>query len=233
MRLAIVSDLHLLHWRRIPSWKHPHVLMAQSIQKEKPDVVINAGDTEQKEWFAKATEGFVSLSTEGNHDYYDLDFSDFDPLHGCHDVTVDGVRFVLAPLWTNYRNNNPLVVNEVQFGMNDYNWIKNFTPEIVYETHLRHLKFITERKADVIVTHHAPSMQSIHPRYRTVRNHMFNYGYASDLDEIVEASGAKLWVHGHTHDEADYMIGNTRVVANPCGYPGERPGRYKPLYVEI
>ena len=31
----------------------------------------------------------------------------------------------------------------------------------------------------------------------------------------------KLWIHGHTHDRCDYAIGNTRVVANPLGYPTE------------
>jgi hypothetical protein len=29
-----------------------------------------------------------------------------------------------------------------------------------------------------------------------------------------------LWTHGHTHEKFDYMIGGTRVVANPRGYLG-------------
>ena len=27
-----------------------------------------------------------------------------------------------------------------------------------------------------------------------------------------------MWVHGHTHERYDYMIGSTRVVCNPRGY---------------
>jgi len=40
--------------------------------------------------------------------------------------------------------------------------------------------------------------------------------YASHLDEL--ASKAHLWVHGHVHDSFNYLVGNCRVVANPCGY---------------
>jgi hypothetical protein len=31
----------------------------------------------------------------------------------------------------------------------------------------------------------------------------------------------KLWIHGHTHDRCDYVLAETRVVANPLGYPNE------------
>jgi len=31
----------------------------------------------------------------------------------------------------------------------------------------------------------------------------------------------KLWIHGHGHDRCDYVLGKTRVVANPLGYPNE------------
>jgi hypothetical protein len=31
----------------------------------------------------------------------------------------------------------------------------------------------------------------------------------------------KLWIHGHSHDRCDYAPGETRIVANPLGYPNE------------
>jgi hypothetical protein len=43
--------------------------------------------------------------------------------------------------------------------------------------------------------------------------------YASNLDELVDASHAKLWIHGHIHRPTSYRIGETRVVSNPRGYP--------------
>ena len=48
-------------------------------------------------------------------------------------------------------------------------------------------------------------------------------------------SRAPLWVHGHTHDSADYTIGATRVLCNPRGYSGvELNPRFDPnLLVEV
>ena len=45
--------------------------------------------------------------------------------------------------------------------------------------------------------------------------------YASNLDDVVAVSGARLWFHGHLHTRADYTIGGTRVVCNARGYPDE------------
>jgi hypothetical protein len=46
-----------------------------------------------------------------------------------------------------------------------------------------------------------------------------NGGYHSDLSEfILDRPGIKLWTHGHTHEDFDYMIGECRVVCNPRGY---------------
>lgn len=70
----------------------------------------------------------------------------------------------------------------------------------------------------IIVTHHAPSLRSIPKSYRT---DSLSAAYASHLDSFVESSGAKLWIHGHIHTQQDYMIGNTRVICNPRGYPNE------------
>jgi len=45
----------------------------------------------------------------------------------------------------------------------------------------------------------------------------------------------KLWTHGHTHEEFDYMVGTTRVVCNPRGYINyeNRADDFKLKYVEI
>ena len=45
----------------------------------------------------------------------------------------------------------------------------------------------------------------------------------------------KYWIHGHTHDACDYMIGDTRVLCNPRGYIGhERDASFFKLkYYEV
>lgn len=91
----------------------------------------------------------------------------------------------------------------------------------------------------VVVTHHAPSDESL------VRNGISREklavkrwgwrdeepariaGYASEgLLEEVGGKRALLWVHGHTHSAMDYLLEGTRVVCNPRGR------QHKPLTME-
>jgi hypothetical protein len=67
----------------------------------------------------------------------------------------------------------------------------------------------------VVITHHAPSRQSIHPRYV---DSLLNACFVSDAEYLLGADRAQLWIHGHTHDSFDYTCNGTRVVCNPRGY---------------
>ena len=65
------------------------------------------------------------------------------------------------------------------------------------------------------MTHHGISPLSIHERYR---GDNLNWAFMSDLSQEILDHGPLLWVHGHTHDSFDYVLGKTRVVVNPYGY---------------
>jgi len=102
-----------------------------------------------------------------------------------------------------------------------------FAPEDTVEYHrkmLDYIRIVTDMLGDnpqkyVVVGHHAPCKASTHPRYK--EDVTMNGAYSSDLSEfILDRPEIKLWVHGHTHDPFDYMIGSTRVVCNPRGYFG-------------
>lgn len=72
-------------------------------------------------------------------------------------------------------------------------------------------------------THHLPSMQSVSAQYK---QELTSCAFASHLDQLVEQ--ADYWVHGHTHDSFDYMLGKCRVLCNPRGYPINRiTGKYE------
>ena len=117
-----------------------------------------------------------------------------------------------------------------------------FTPEDTVQDHKKMLQYIQVTTAMlgentnkyVVVGHHAPSKASTHPRYQT--EVIMNGAYSSRLDQfILDNPQIKLWTHGHTHEDFDYMIGTTRVVCNPRGYDGyeERADNFKLKYVEI
>jgi Icc-related predicted phosphoesterase len=77
----------------------------------------------------------------------------------------------------------------------------------------------------VVVTHHVPSPRSLAPS--TVQD-LTSAAYASELSEVVERSEARVWVHGHVHTSSDYVIGRTRVICNPRGYPDEPNPHFAP-----
>ncbi len=86
----------------------------------------------------------------------------------------------------------------------------------------------------VVVGHHAPSKSSTHPRYAD--EVIMNGGYSTALDEfIMNHPQIKLWTHGHTHEDFDYMVGSTRIVCNPRGYDAyeDRADRFQLKFVEI
>lgn len=197
----------------------------------------------------------------GNHEHYHGDFAlsanlirgTFGDLHNFHLLDkewliINGVLFFGGSLWTDLNNENPLTINYVQHHMNDYQHIKNtgplaggyFLPEDSVEDHYafrRALDTVLELHPTVPVVvcgHHAPSKASTHPRYKT-EYHM-NGAYSTDLDNwILDRRQIKLWTHGHTHEDFDYMIGTTRVVCNPRGYDGyeSRADEFKLKYVEL
>jgi Icc-related predicted phosphoesterase len=116
----------------------------------------------------------------------------------------------------------------------------SFSPMDSVEDHRAFLKGLDEVLTlhpdlpTVVVGHHAPSKASTHPRYKN--EVMMNGAYSTNLDNfILDRRQIKLWTHGHTHEDFDYMIGTTRIVCNPRGYDGyeERADNFKLKYVEI
>ena len=160
-------------------------------------------------------------------------------------VEIEGVVFLGATLWTDFRLNGDVVLAEVtaRTGMTDFRRIRvtpsyrRFRPVDARRFHAQSVEWLEQQTAQargrkiVVVTHHAPSPQSIPQRFR---NDPLNPAFASNLESFVVASNAALWIHGHIHQHSDYVIGSTRVMANPRGYPNElQIGFNSSLVVEI
>lgn len=159
--------------------------------------------------------------------------------------TIEDVVFLGATLWTDFALNGDPVMSEVvaQTGMNDYRRIRTLPrysrlkPSDTRRLHMESRRWLEDQVLSlngsnvVVVTHHAPCPRSIPP---TFQEDAFNPAFASDMSRFIMESKAKLWVHGHIHSASDYAIGNTRVVANPRGYPTESRAGFKPgLVVEV
>ena len=144
-----------------------------------------------------------------------------------------GIMFMGATLWTDLGNRNPLAEYHLKTCMKDYTLItyhnsgKNvyhkLSPLTTFDEHVKTLEYfkimLSEHndKPFVIMTHHAPSWQSIHEKYK--HDSLMNMGYVSDLDQfIIDNPNIKIWTHGHVHNRFDYMIGDSRILCNPRGY---------------
>jgi Icc-related predicted phosphoesterase len=143
-------------------------------------------------------------------------------------------------------NNNPLTMQIAHTSMNDYALIamnsitdttyldrdiKRFTPQIALSEHnatLGHLDRLTNlgqngKKSFVVMTHMAPSFMSVNTKHS---GNALDGAYASDLSSFIFAhENIKFWVHGHTHQNKDYDINNTKILANQRGYRGEQSYR--------
>ncbi len=163
---------------------------------------------------------------------------------------IDGVTFVGATLWTDMNQEDPLTMYHMTSMMSDYKQITMFNEiKSVYhrlqpertvadfyksKQYIQHVVESDPSRQYVVVTHHAPTRLSTHPRYQN--DTLMNGAYSSDLiDFILNHPQIQLWTHGHTHDPFDYMIGSTRVVCNPRGYAGyeSRADQFDPQAVEI
>lgn len=153
-------------------------------------------------------------------------------------VTIDGWRFFGATLWTDFQlfSFQPramLVAGDRQTGMNDYRKIirqdctrlrPKHTAALHADSRLALTSFLEagDRARSVVITHHAPSPQSL-PEDR--RNDEISAAYASNLDDLIHAQGPACWIHGHIHTPRDYMIGSTRILNNALGYRGPEEER--------
>ena len=196
----------------------------------------------------------------GNHEYYHgkwpgaLDIlraecSRFPNIFFLENETkvIDDVTFIGCTLWTDMKKGDPLVMYHATTCMNDYRIIRHehhgYTrlrpahTAIAHRHSIEYIKTVVAEKHDqkfVVVGHHAPSPLSVHEIYQ--HDTLMNHNFFSDLSEfIMDRPQIKLWIHGHTHHPFDYVLGGTRIVCNPRGYPAEfeRHSEFKLQYLDI
>ena len=241
MRMQIVSDLHLEFGNPVPD-------LAAGV-----DIVVLAGDLAEirHPWLlAEAVQAWEGaehiLYVPGNHEYYGSDIDEGRRIlagqcriHGVTlldpgAVTIAGVRFIGATLWTDFRldgiANEPGAHAEAQRRISDFNGAirqregtRRFTTFESVRRHEAERAFI-ERELTaatetgttaVVITHHAPTPRSVGPRFE---GDPCNAAFASDLEGVIAQYQPPLWIHGHMHNRVDVALGETRVLCNPAGY---------------
>ena len=220
MKFGIISDLHM----EFQPWLH----------EPDPDIFyLNAGDTHpsplMRDYFESLYNGKI-FSVKGNHDYYGHSFRDAD-LDFPDPIEVEGIKIAGATLWTEI---SPVRWWDFKEYMVDCRQVAGMNYDRYMTAHTIHKHHLFDSGADIWVVHHLPSYQSVHEEYRGSSGNDF---FATELaPRILDMKNPpKMIVHGHTHKRCDYMIGDTRVICHPRGYPNENEWfqDYKPLIVEI
>lgn len=234
MRLRILSDLHREFGHLpLPDVASDVVILAGDIDRgargvtwarqrfpDQPVLYIAGNHEHYGERLGRLTEKLREAATGSNVRILENDT-----------IELDGWRFFGATLWTDFnlfgdRLAAMAAAGEKGTGMNDYRKIRRenigrLTPTHIALHHaqsrLRLTEFLArgDRTRSVVITHHAPSLQSL-PDHRHAKP--ISAAYASDLDELIVAQGPALWVHGHIHAPRRYQIGATQVLNNAYGY---------------
>lgn len=234
MKLHILSDLHLSQGDLAPPPTEADVVILAGDIARPPEAIAWASQ------FARPV-----LYVPGNHEFYGSSIgaardtlrrlSAGTPVQVLDDgeIVLGGVRFLGTTLWTDFLfagtgEGRAAAMREARLFIRDFSRIRceeegdaPFTPEMSADRCARHVAWLKTRLAaphagpTVVVTHHAPSPRSVHPRFA---GSALNACFVSDLERLVCGDRVRLWIHGHTHDSFDYRLNGTRVVCNPRGY---------------
>jgi len=223
IKIGIFSDLHLDH--------APYNFFFDDYDV---DIWINAGDTATNTMlfdYVIKKKCPDQVYVMGNHDFYGKEIKS--PQDYCNTSEKHGLKIASAPLWTEL--SNPIDWIRYSKGLVDVGYIgkKQWTQDVYMQHHEYQKAYLLDSGADIIVSHHAPSYQSVGDQFR---GDVLNCCFATELSEHILSldKPPKLWVHGHMHNKSDYMIGETRVICHPRGYPKEcHFNNYEPLLIEV
>lgn len=252
-RFHIVSDLHLDHARMAPLPLAGDVLILAGDTASLSNLELMGGPVSN---YLEAKRPIVFVA--GNHEFYghSMPFAlrmmhRWARQHGLiflHNraVVVAGVRIFGATAWTDYAfGGASLRANKLNAGrmLNDHRLIRMerssigrlFTPEDALRAHRKSMRLLDARLGEdfqgptVLLTHHGVHGNSVADRFK---GSDINAAFVSDLTGVLAKHKPALAIHGHVHDSFDYMLGETRVIANPRGYPLSRyipPGGKQPF----
>jgi len=242
MKLLVLSDLHLEFAPFVP----------EPAAVEAADVVVLAGDispgTKAISWARQAFAGKPVVYVAGNHEFYRCDW---DKLPGAlreeakkHDVhfleseavTIEGVRFLGATLWTDFELFGPdrkhEAMREAGRVMNDFRLIK--ARALAVERHAarpqgspwklspahtlrRHREALAWLEAELALKEgegKAEAGKTVVVTHHLPSHRSVALEYQEDLLSAIYASelprdtllGASLWIHGHAHSSFDYRL---------------------------
>lgn len=258
VKIAYCSDLHLDNYRLFGNIAYPPILNPIN---DKADILIIAGDIFEYKYMYQHINFINALSesyeyvllVEGNHEFYEGNINQDPPFEYPDNVillknetfTYKDIVFYGGTLWANVSDLSSLDQFNISQMIADFTIIEDdeaedglFTIdrmtleynkfiEGIFECHLN----LKDNQKLFVISHFAPSIKSVTPQYA---GSALNPYFCNNLDDMITGLDIDYFVHGHVHSSHDYMLGNTRVLCNPRGYPREIDHIiYLPKMIEI
>lgn len=252
MKISFTSDLHIeFREIHLTNTNDSDVLIlagdicvaSQLFEKEDPMIGSPASELIHKFFLECSSQFEHIIYIGGNHEAYRSDLYETMPYIKEHlgyiknlhildneSIEIDGITFVGSTLWADANKRDPSTLYVLNKAMNDFRIIGKgetvFSPYDMVEEFDKNLIYLTEALADdykkyVVVTHHGVSERCVSSEFKDDVH--VNGGYRSILDQfIIDRPQTKSWICGHSHSPLDIMIGDTRVLRNPRGYPSEK-----------
>jgi len=219
----------------------------------------NPEQSHYREFLRQASKAFPTvLLISGNHEFYGHSITETDDLihlaikglpnlHYLNCTAYDispAIRVLGCTLWSFVP---PEAHNLVSTHLSDYRAIyhtghnDHITIDQLNAVHHRHVQWLeeqlevarTEDKQVLLMTHHMPSFDLIHPKYKGNKTMLLiNTAFATALDRLI-ADPVHTWVCGHTHTATRTVLNNVNVVINPTGYPHEKPTSDSALVIAV
>lgn len=234
MKILPISDVHIEF----------HADQGESFFQSLPeaDVLVLAGDIGVDQWvgwnihqLARSGKYKNIFYIYGNHEYYRTfekvrqsvkDAVEANPGRVHAGLQVQHEQFVGCTLWY---PDDPILRTHAR-SMGDPQYINDWA-RVAFQGAESDRDFLSRNVSPgcIVFTHMLPSHKCVSARFR---HSVLNGYFVHDQEQLIHEEQPSLWIHGHTHDAVDIMIGKTRVFANPFGYNRENP-HWKPAILEV
>lgn len=230
MEIQYLSDLHLNNYKN-----NTILFFIEGIIACKSDIVIIAGDISDAQklkstllYITEAIPNKYFIFVPGNHDYdgsqiskinkelYNIKIKNLKILNNSSTI-IDNIVFIGSSGWIS--EYNLLLVSRV----NSYERIGDLITKYKYGTLLgkesynffkKELTTFNNKFKKVCITHTVPSY-SLLTKYK---ENPLNWFFVNQLlDNIIEKYKPEFWVCGHTHENIETTLYDTKCLCNPVG----------------
>ncbi|TQV67261.1 hypothetical protein FKG94_26070 [Exilibacterium tricleocarpae] len=248
-KVAVASDLHFEFYE-----DDSPLLQAMPAECDvlvlAGDIGVGKGAIETVRRISSVLDDTRIVWIAGNHEFYrrsiDVEtqafrqaFTDDEKIHFLENesVEIDGYRFLGCTLWSGFnclgRDKQTLAAQEAQSSISDFSVIRNHAGTKRFTVNDAMLRFhesrtwlegqlaVGEPDKTIVATHFPPSRLL---RHKKIPENLLTAYFNAQCDDLIEKYQPVAWLYGHNHWSDELTIGQTRVISNQLGYPGERGG---------